>query len=57
MSEWVQIRQDFIGLVTMVQVLTQLLPLGYAIGKYLPTDLDELKKRCDKYASVTKRSN
>ena len=31
------------------KVLTQLLPLGYAIGKYLPTDLDELKKRCDKY--------
>ncbi|WP_270525156.1 mannosylglycerate hydrolase [Longibaculum muris] len=34
------------------RVLTQLLPLGYAIGKYLPTDFDELKKRCDKYMPV-----
>lgn len=34
------------------RVLTQLLPLGYAIGKYLPTDFDELKNRCDKYMPV-----
>ncbi|MFQ6792349.1 MAG: mannosylglycerate hydrolase [Thomasclavelia sp.] len=34
------------------KVLTQLLPLGYAIGKYLPTDYEELKKRCDKYMPV-----
>ena len=33
-------------------VLTQLLPLGYAIGKYLPTDFDELKTRCEKYMPV-----
>ncbi|MFR7592012.1 MAG: mannosylglycerate hydrolase [Longibaculum sp.] len=37
------------------RVLTQLLPLGYAIGKYLPTDFDELKKRCDKYIPVLDR--
>ena len=37
------------------KVLTQLLPLGYAIGKYLPTDLDELKKRCDKYMPVLQK--
>ncbi|WP_296877752.1 mannosylglycerate hydrolase [Thomasclavelia sp.] len=34
------------------KVLTQLLPLGYAIGKYLPTGYEELKKRCDKYMPV-----
>ena len=34
------------------RVLTQLLPLGYAIGKYLPVDQDELKVRCDKYMPV-----
>lgn len=34
------------------RVLTQLLPLGYAIGKYLPIDFDELKNRCDKYMPV-----
>ncbi len=37
------------------QVLTQLLPLGYAIGKYLPTDFNELKIRCDKYMPVLDR--
>jgi len=37
------------------QVLTQLLPLGYAIGKYLPQDLDALQKRCDKYMPVLDR--
>lgn len=30
------------------KVLVQLLPLGYAIGKYLPTDEQKLKERLDK---------
>lgn len=34
------------------KVLTQLLPLGYAIGKYLPADFEDLKHRCDKYMPV-----
>ncbi|WAA12095.1 hypothetical protein [Fervidibacillus halotolerans] len=34
------------------KVLVQLLPLGYAIGKYLPENEEELKKRMDKYLSV-----
>ncbi|WP_024295694.1 mannosylglycerate hydrolase [Lacrimispora indolis] len=34
------------------KVLVQLLPLGYAIGKYLPTESDELKTRLDKYLPV-----
>lgn len=34
------------------KVLTQLFPLGYAIGKYLPTDKITLKERMDKYFSV-----
>lgn len=34
------------------KVLTQLLPLGYAIGKYLPLEKDSLKQRIDKYFSV-----
>lgn len=34
------------------KVLVQLLPLGYAIGKYLPTEPDELKTRLDKYLPV-----
>lgn len=34
------------------KVLTQLFPLGYAIGKYLPSNMDELKKRMDKYFPV-----
>jgi mannosylglycerate hydrolase len=37
------------------QVLVQLLPLGYAIGKYLPTDEDALKERLDKYLPVLDR--
>lgn len=37
------------------KVLTQLLPLGYAIGKYLPTTLNELEKRCQKYMPVLDR--
>lgn len=42
------------------EVTTQVLPLGYAIGKYLPEDEDGLRKRLDSYfdvlesASVTK---
>ncbi|TDT62849.1 mannosylglycerate hydrolase [Fonticella tunisiensis] len=34
------------------KVLVQLFPLGYAIGKYLPTDEVKLKERLDKYFSV-----
>lgn len=34
------------------KVLTQLFPLGYAIGKYLPSNMDDLKKRMDKYFPV-----
>lgn len=34
------------------QVTVQLLPLGYAIGKYLPEDEDALKDRLDKYFPV-----
>lgn len=37
------------------KVLTQLLPLGYAIGKYLPVDKEELRKRCNKYFPVLER--
>ncbi|SHH66662.1 mannosylglycerate hydrolase [Clostridium grantii] len=34
------------------KVLVQLLPLGYAIGKYLPQEKNALKKRMDKYVPV-----
>lgn len=34
------------------KVTTQLFPLGYAIGKYLPTDKEALKARMDKYFEV-----
>ncbi|MDY4761580.1 glycoside hydrolase family 38 C-terminal domain-containing protein [Streptococcus thoraltensis] len=34
------------------KVLVQLLPLGYAIGKYLPTDPKALKKRMETYFQV-----
>ncbi len=34
------------------RVLVQLLPLGYAIGKYLPSDQEALKKRMDNYFHV-----
>lgn len=37
------------------QVLAQLFPLGYAIGKYLPEDKSVLKKRMDKYFGVLDR--
>lgn len=34
------------------KVLVQLMPLGYAIGKYLPQEEEELKTRMDKYFGV-----
>lgn len=37
------------------RVLVQLLPLGYAIGKYLPAEEEELKARLDKYFPVLDR--
>lgn len=37
------------------EVVVQMLPLGYAIGKYLPTDIDALKKRMEKYFPVLDR--
>lgn len=37
------------------RVTVQLLPLGYAIGKYLPTDPDALRDRLDKYLPVLDR--
>lgn len=37
------------------KVMVQLMPLGYAIGKYLPTDPDALKNRLDKYFPVLDR--
>ena len=37
------------------KVLVQLLPLGYAIGKYLPADKEKLKARMDKYFPVLER--
>lgn len=37
------------------EVVVQMLPLGYAIGKYLPTYIDALKKRMEKYFPVLDR--
>lgn len=37
------------------KVLVQLMPLGYAIGKYLPTEETALKTRMDKYLPVLDR--
>ncbi|ASN04311.1 mannosylglycerate hydrolase [Virgibacillus necropolis] len=37
------------------RVLVQLLPLGYAIGKYLPQDESALKQRMEKYFPVLDR--
>lgn len=34
------------------KVLVHMMPLGYAIGKYLPEDKEQLKKRMDKYMPV-----
>ncbi|MGL4605967.1 MAG: mannosylglycerate hydrolase [Eubacteriaceae bacterium] len=36
-------------------VLVQLMPLGYAIGKYLPVEIEPLKKRMEKYIPVLDR--
>ncbi len=37
------------------KVLTHLMPLGYAIGKYLPLEKDALEKRMSKYMPVLER--
>ncbi|MCI8658831.1 MAG: mannosylglycerate hydrolase [Lachnospiraceae bacterium] len=37
------------------RVLVQLLPLGYAIGKYLPWEKEALKKRMEKYMPVLEK--
>lgn len=37
------------------EVTVQLLPLGYAIGKYLPAEQEALKERLDKYFPVLDR--
>ncbi len=37
------------------EVLTHLLPLGYAIGKYLPVEINALEKRMSKYMPVLER--
>ena len=37
------------------EVIAQILPLGYAIGKYLPLDEEKLKDRLDKYFPVLER--
>lgn len=37
------------------EVLAQILPLGYAIGKYLPTEENALRTRMDKYLPVLDR--
>lgn len=37
------------------QMTVQLLPLGYAIGKYLPEEPDALRERMDKYLPVLDR--
>lgn len=36
-------------------VIVQLMPLGYAIGKYLPSELEALKKRMDKYFPILEK--
>ncbi len=37
------------------QVLAQILPLGYAIGKYLPNDMEALQKRLTIYLQVLEK--
>lgn len=37
------------------RVIVQLLPLGYAIGKYLPVQKDALEKRMEKYMPVLEK--
>ena len=39
------------------KVLVHLLPLGYAIGKYLPDEKEALKKRMEKYMPVLEKGN
>lgn len=37
------------------EVTAQVLPLGYAIGKYLPADENGLRKRLDSYFDVLEK--
>ncbi|BEG45084.1 mannosylglycerate hydrolase [Escherichia coli] len=39
------------------EVTAQVLPLGYAIGKYLPADEDGLRKRLDSYFDVLEKAS
>lgn len=39
------------------EVTTQVLPLGYAIGKYLPEDEEGLRKRLDSYFGVLEKAS
>ncbi|POP42882.1 alpha-mannosidase [Superficieibacter electus] len=39
------------------EVVAQVLPLGYAIGKYLPEDEDGLRKRLDSYFEVLENAS
>ncbi|MFC0178711.1 mannosylglycerate hydrolase [Thorsellia kenyensis] len=39
------------------EVIAQVLPLGYAIGKYLPDDKDALFKRLNNYLEVLKKAS
>ncbi|WP_413283090.1 mannosylglycerate hydrolase [Vibrio sp. MA40-2] len=39
------------------EVTAQVLPLGYAIGKYLPTDEEGLRARLDKYFPVLEKAS
>lgn len=39
------------------EVAVQVLPLGYAIGKYLPTDEEGLRKRLDDYFTVLENAS
>ncbi|ECJ7675390.1 mannosylglycerate hydrolase [Salmonella enterica] len=39
------------------EVVAQVLPLGYAIGKYLPEDEDRLRKRLDSYFAVLEKAS
>lgn len=39
------------------EVVTQVLPLGYAIGKYLPEDEAGLRKRLDSYFTVLEKAS
>ncbi|MCZ5936339.1 hypothetical protein O5264_29425, partial [Escherichia coli] len=39
------------------EVTAQVLPLGYAIGKYLPADENGLRKRLDSYFDVLEKAS